>query len=99
MASFSLEFSRHAVERMLQRGISQNDVHHVLAKRTEVSGGSPHPRKPLLAFPSGRPVHVVIDDLSVEGKILVITVYEPDPEQWDESFTRRRDGSDEMRDL
>lgn len=99
MVTDPLIFSHHAVERMLQRGISSDDVYFVVSRGTVVPGGSPHPRKLMLAFPSDRPVHVVIDDLSVDDKVLVITVYEPDPGQWDESFTRRKDGSDEMRDL
>ncbi len=99
MASFSLEFSSHAVERMLQRKISSEDVRRVVISGTEIPGGSPAPRRLLFAFSGGRPIHVVLDDLSIDGKILIITVYEPDPEMWGENFTRRRDSFDEMRDL
>lgn len=99
MASFSFEFSRHAVERMLQRRISRQDVRRVIDTGVEVPGGSPSPRKMMFAFLEGRPLHVVLDDLSVDDKILVITAYEPDPELWDTSFTHRKDGSDDVCDL
>ncbi len=99
MTSFSFEFSSHAVERMLQRSISRQDVRRVIHTGVEIPGGSSSPRKLMFAFLKGRPLHVVLDDLSIEGKILVITAYEPDSKLWDASFTQRRDRSDDLRDL
>ena len=38
----------------------------------------------------GRPVHVVCAYVHEEDKLIVITVYEPDPNRWDEEFRQRR---------
>ncbi len=38
----------------------------------------------------GRPVHVVCAYVPEDDKLIVITVYEPDPNRWDEEFRQRR---------
>ena len=38
----------------------------------------------------GRPVHVVCAYAPEEDQLIVITVYEPDPNRWDEGFRHRR---------
>jgi len=38
----------------------------------------------------GRPVHVVCAYVPEEDQLIVITVYEPDPNRWDEDFRQRR---------
>jgi hypothetical protein len=37
-----------------------------------------------------RPLHVVCAHVPDEDRLIVITVYEPDPERWDEEFRQRR---------
>ena len=37
-----------------------------------------------------RPVHVVCAFANEEDQLIVSTVYEPDPNRWDEQFRRRR---------
>ena len=43
-----------------------------------------------LGWVSNRPIHLVVADEPVEGHTIVVTVYEPDPEQWEPGFQRRR---------
>ena len=38
----------------------------------------------------GRPVHVVCAYAPEDDQLIVITVYEPDPNRWDEEFRQRR---------
>jgi len=38
----------------------------------------------------GRPVHVVCAYVREEDQLIVITVYQPDPNRWDEGFRQRR---------
>jgi hypothetical protein len=38
----------------------------------------------------GRPIHVVAAWNDDDEEWIVITVYEPDPVEWDEEFKRRR---------
>jgi hypothetical protein len=37
-----------------------------------------------------RPVHVVCAYVPEEDRLIVITVYEPDPSRWEEGFQQRR---------
>ena len=39
---------------------------------------------------AGRPVHVVCAYAREEDQLIVITVYQPDPNRWDEGFRQRR---------
>ena len=82
----------HALKRMFERGISPADVVHVLAigeTVTDYPDDIPYPSRLLLGWSRGRPIHVVAADNPVDRETIVITVYEPDPEVWDSSFTRR----------
>ncbi len=44
----------------------------------------------LLGFAGKRPIHAVIAANAAENTLIVITVYEPDPSQWDKKFERRK---------
>lgn len=44
----------------------------------------------VLVFIEGRPVHVVLSPR--KGLCYLVTTYLPDPEKWDPTFTRRREG-------
>ncbi|MBI4590585.1 MAG: DUF4258 domain-containing protein [Candidatus Rokubacteria bacterium] len=39
---------------------------------------------------AGRPLHIVCAPVTAEGKLVIITVYQPDPARWDPEFRRRR---------
>ena len=43
---------------------------------------TPYPSNLILGWIKGRPIHVVAAHNSDEKEIVVITVYEPDPQQW-----------------
>ena len=40
----------------------------------------------------GRPLHIVCAPVSTERRLIVITVYQPDPARWDAEFKRRKEG-------
>jgi hypothetical protein len=50
---------------------------------------TPYPSYLLPETINGRPLHVVVYN-EVEGVLIVITAYEPDPHLWEENYTRRR---------
>ena len=87
-----LVFRLHALQRMFQRDISNDDV-----KRTIESGevienypnDEPYPSRLTLGFVDDRPIHVVFAENSEENEIIVITVYEPNPTKWEQDFKRR----------
>ena len=81
----------HAVRRMAERGIREEDVARVIAEGKEIEGypdDHPYPSRLLLGWVEGRPIHVVA--ALAERAIIVITVYEPDPAQWEAGFERRK---------
>jgi hypothetical protein len=86
-------FSGHAIQRMFERGISRDGVLAVIAQGetvAEYAGDNPYPSRLLLAFVAARPLHVVLASDERAGVCIVVTVYEPSADQWDEDFRTRR---------
>jgi len=83
----------HAVTRMFERGITEEDVHRVLSEGEEITTypeDQPYPSRLLLGWRGDRPLHVVCAYNSQDDEQIVITVYEPDPALWVDGFRRRR---------
>jgi hypothetical protein len=77
---------------MQKRKIAISDVHHVLQTGVVIEDypdDTPYPSYLMLGWKQLRPIHVVAADNQQELKTIIITVYEPDPERWDSSFSRR----------
>ena len=92
MANERLVFRVHAIQRMFERGVSEEDVHHVLDTGEVIEDypeDVPYPSRLMLGFRGARPIHVVAADDRQQGCKIVITVYEPDPFKWDPAFRRR----------
>lgn len=89
----TLHFSRHAFERMFQRGISP-DVARQIVVNSEVivdyPDDQPYPSTLLLGYFGERPVHAVVAYEAESGACHLVTIYWPDPAIWDESFKKRR---------
>jgi hypothetical protein len=86
-----LMYRVHAVQRMAERGIREEDVARVISEGKEIESYSedkPYPSRLLLGWVERRPIHVVA--ATAEHEIIVITVYEPDPRQWEPGFERRK---------
>jgi hypothetical protein len=89
-----LIFRVHAIKRMFERGVGVDDVHHVLKTGEsieEYADDKPFPSRLILGFVSSRPLHVVAAEDRERSTAIIITVYEPRPEQWDEDFRRRKE--------
>lgn len=81
----------HAVQRMAERGISEEDVARVIARGKEIESypdDKPYPSRLLLGWVERRAIHAVT--ATAEHDIIVITVYEPDPAFWEPGFERRK---------
>lgn len=88
-----LLFRIHAIQRMAQRGFSDEVVRQILRGGKVIEDypqDTPYPSYLLLGWESHRPVHVVAADNPAEKLTIVITIYEPDPKQWDSKFERRK---------
>jgi len=88
-----LVFRVHAIKRMFERGVSIEDVRHVLETGEHVEeypDDKPFPSRLTLGFVGSRPLHVVAAEDRESNAAIIITVYEPRPEQWDNKFRRRK---------
>jgi hypothetical protein len=88
-----LIFRVHAIKRMFQRRISKDDVRHVLETGETIETyprDTPYPSRLVLGWRQARPLHVVVADNVETGETIVITTYEPHPEEWEPDYKMRR---------
>lgn len=87
-----LVFRMHAIKRMFQRSISKEDVRHALETGETIESypqDTPYPSRLVLGWKNSRPLHVVVADHTETLELIVITVYEPAPSEWEPGFKRR----------
>jgi hypothetical protein len=88
-----LDIRQHAAQRMLERSISVADVLVALNSAATIEdypGDTLFPSRLTLGWVGQRPIHVVWATAASTGRVVIITVYEPDTEEWDNTFRRRR---------
>ena len=57
----------------------------------EYPDDAPYPSCLLLGrTQSGRPLHIVCAPVLEEGRLIIITVYQPDPARWETDWQRRK---------
>jgi Domain of unknown function (DUF4258) len=86
-----LVYRVHALQRMVERDIREEDAAQVVrAGRTieDYPDDKPYPSRLILGWIGSRPIHVVA--AASEHEIIIITVYEPDPNQWEPGFEKRK---------
>ena len=91
--SYRVIYQRHAVERMAQRGVSEEDVMQVLLTVETIqvyADDTPFPSELILGLRKSRPLHIVVATNTVHQRKIVITVYEPHPDQWEADFRRKK---------
>lgn len=86
IAARQYEFSKHAVDQTIIRGISVAELEQAISTRSEVIEDYPEdkygPSCLILGFTSaGRPLHVHCS-YPIRPLMKVVTVYEPDPDLW-----------------
>ena len=90
---YRIEYRVHAVRRMFQRDIFEEDVELLLKEGKIIERyDDDFPLPSLLisgADAEGHPLHVVAGINNAEKIIVVITAYEPDPLKWSDNFTGR----------
>src|SRR5436305_10749629 len=92
LAAGEFEFSRHAFRRVVERNISEQEIREA-GTRAEVIENYPEdkysPSALLLGFTrAGRPLHFQVS-FSDGPLAQIITIYEPDPNEWIEHRKRR----------
>ena len=92
MNPYQVIYQRHAVERMAQRGVSEEEVMHALLTGETIQvypDDTPFPSELILGWREGRPLHIVVATDTRRRRKIVITVYEPHPGQWEADFRRK----------
>ena len=88
-----IQWQTHALERMLERGISREIVKQVLLKGEtieEYPADKPFPTALLLGWFGREPFHVVTAYDPLSGYCFVITVYRPDLYHFEPDYRTRR---------
>jgi hypothetical protein len=93
LARGEFEFSRHAFRRAAERNISEIEIRQAGSTAVIVEAYPADKYSPsclLLGFTAGnRPLHIQVSQADTETT-RIITIYEPDPDEWASEFTRRR---------
>ncbi|HVA88349.1 MAG TPA: DUF4258 domain-containing protein [Chloroflexota bacterium] len=93
MSTDRLVFRLHAIQRMFERQISVEDVRQVLSSGETIRDypdDTPYPSRLMLGWRGTRPLHVVAATDAAGGETIIVTVYEPDPAQWEADFRRKQ---------
>jgi hypothetical protein len=83
----------HAIKRMVERSISEEDIRRVLAAGEvieEYPNDKPYPSQLMLGFSMGRQIHVLMARENRISTPIVITVYMPDTAKWSADFRKRK---------
>lgn len=89
----SIEWQKHALERMLEREISRDMVKQTLLSGEiieDYSEQKPYPGALFLGLVDGKPLHVVIALDEYNNFCFIITAYKPDLEHFETNFKTRR---------
>lgn len=81
----------HALDMMVERSISPDDVLYVLEFGEvirEYVDDKPYPSSLRLGWIGDRPIHIVSAGDKEHDCVIIITVYEPSPDLWDDEFRR-----------
>jgi len=93
MTNRSLLFRKHAIQRMFERRIGEEAVRLTIAEGEviqEYPDDSPYPSRLILGWYDNRAIHIVAAYNEQNQTDIIITVYEPDPSQWEPGFKRRK---------
>jgi hypothetical protein len=95
IAARQYEFSKHAVDQTIVRGIAVAELEEAISNRSEVIEDYPEdkygPSCLVLGFTiGGRPLHIQCSYPS-RPLVKIVTVYEPDPDLWIDLRIRKTD--------
>ena len=93
MTSRPIIYRIHAIQRMFERRVPEENVRQVLQSGEMIedySDDMPYPSGLMSGRRGNRPLHVVMAENTKEDELVVITVYEPDPSQWKSGFRNRK---------
>lgn len=87
------EFSRHAFHRAVERNISEAEIRQAGGKAIIIEAYPKDKYSPsclLLGYTAnGRVLHLHVSQANTE-LVKIITLYEPDPGEWNDTYSKRR---------
>lgn len=89
----SINWRRHALERMFQRNISRDDVKKAMknGKVIEVyNDDQPFPSQLIFAIINEKALHVVVAEDEYTRECFVVTAYTPSKEYFEDDFITRK---------
>ena len=88
-----IEWSGHALQRMLERGVSRESIKHIICYGENIESypdDQPFPRALFFGMWDNKPLHSVVAHDKSTQKIFVITAYQPDTKHFESDFKARR---------
>lgn len=88
-----IEWKKHALKRLIERGISNQEVLDAIGAGEIIetyNDDKPFPSHLILGCSGNKPLHVVLASDECEEIIFIITMYVPSPAEWHSDWKRRR---------
>jgi hypothetical protein len=94
VGKYTISFTH--TEKLRERMIESADLEQAILNGSIIERYPNDPRGPsclILGFSkAGKPLHIVCGNIE-EEEVLIVTAYEPDPEEWEKDWKTRRRGS------
>ncbi len=93
MPSKRLIFRTHAIQRMFERRVSEEDVQQIVESGETIESypdDKPYSSRLICGTSSGKVLHIVAADITDKSETIIITVYEPGSSLWDDNFKKRK---------
>ena len=93
IAAGSIEWRKHVLQKLAERGIPQQAVREVLLQGERIrdyADDKPFPSALFLGYVSGKPLHVVAACDETNRQAFVITAYEPSLEIFEADYRTKR---------
>jgi hypothetical protein len=90
--SGKLIYRKHAIMRMFERGISEEDIRETLRSGeiiADYQDDKPYPSQLLLGWIDNKPMHVLTAKTD-NDETIIVTAYLPEHALWEDNFRRRR---------
>ncbi len=89
-----VDFTRHALTRMFERGIGRPDISSILSSALVVvedyPNDQPYPSQLVLGWRGQEPLHIVVAFDKYSGLCIVVTAYIPDVAEWNIDWKTRK---------
>ena len=86
-------FKDHAIIRMLERGITKNEIIETIQQGEiieQYNDDYPYPSCLMFKIVKQKPIHIVVANNSSENQKIIVTVYIPDDTNFEPDFKTRK---------